>query len=233
MSGHETDQLGAYALGVLDDDEWAAVHSHVEGCPQCRREVADLRDMEAMLGEVPPEAFLEGPPPGGGLLLQRTLRQVRDQGRGRDRRRRATAAVAAAVIAAVAIGGGVLLGRSTAPAGQRVTALPSAPAASAPAPRLAAATDFATGASMNVEVRPAAGWVRVRATVAGVPAGEQCRLYVLSRGGGRELAGSWLVSESGASAGTTVEGSAIVAPDDVSGVQVETYAGNALVTVPI
>ena len=233
MSGHETEQLGAYALGVLDDDEWAAVHSHVEGCPQCRREVADLRDMEAMLGEVPPEAFLEGPPPGGELLLQRTLRQVRDESRGRDRRRHAVWATAAAVLAAVAIGGGTLLGRSTAPADQQVTALPSAAAPSAPPPRLAAATNVATGASMNVEVRPAAGWVRVRATVSGIAAGEECRLYVLSRSGGRELAGSWLVAESAAAAGTTVEGSAIVAPADVAGVQVETYAGNVMVTASI
>ena len=232
MSGHETEQLGAYALGVLDDDAWAAVHSHVESCPRCRREADDLRGIEAMLGEVPPEAFLEGPPAGGELLLQRTLREVRDERRGHDRRRRTIMVAAAVPVVAGAIAGGTLLGRTTAP-DRPLAALPTAAAPSAPAPRLAAATNVATGASLAVEVRPAAGWVRVRATVGGVAPGEECRLYVLSRAGGRQLAGSWLVSEAGAATGTTVEGSAIVAPDDVSAVQVETYAGNVLVTATI
>ena len=104
MTGHETEQLGAYALGVLDDDEWAAVHSHVEDCPACRREVGDLREMEERLGEIPPEAFLEGPPPGGDLLLQKTLHQVRDERRGQNRRRRALWTLAASAVAVVARG---------------------------------------------------------------------------------------------------------------------------------
>ena len=233
MSGHETDQLGAYALGVLDDDAWAAVHSHVESCPRCRREADDLRGIEAMLGEVPPEAFLEGPPAGGELLLHSTLGQVRDERRGHDRRRRTVVVAAAVLVVAAAIAGGTLLGRTTAPDRPPLAALPTAAAPSTPAARLAAATNVTTGASLAVEVRPAAGWVRVRATVGGVAPGEECRLYVLSRTGGRQLAGSWLVSEAGAATGTTVEGSAIVAPDDVDAVQVETYAGNVLVTATI
>ena len=77
MSEHETDLLGAYVLGVLDRIEQAAVQAHLDGCPPCRREVEDLRGMEAALGEIPPEAFLDGPPPGGDFLLQNTLREVR------------------------------------------------------------------------------------------------------------------------------------------------------------
>ena len=57
--------------------EQAAVQAHLDGCALCRREVEDLRAMEAALGEIPPEAFLDGPPPDGDFLLQNTLREVR------------------------------------------------------------------------------------------------------------------------------------------------------------
>ncbi|MCY1144581.1 zf-HC2 domain-containing protein [Actinoplanes sp. Pm04-4] len=225
MSGHQTEQLGAYALGVLDDDEWAAVHAHVEDCPRCRDEVGDLRRIEERLGEIPPEAFLEGPPPDADLLLQKTLSQVRDEGRSHDRRRRAVWTLAAAAAVLVAVAGGLFIGRS----GSGSPGSVQPPAAVVAAPRTISAIDRGTGTSMQVTITPAAGWVRLKATVDGVPAGSQCRLFVVARDGSREFAGSWLVGASG----TTVDGSALVAPAEVTAVQVETYAGQVLATAPI
>ncbi|WP_127504429.1 zf-HC2 domain-containing protein [Actinoplanes solisilvae] len=222
MSGHQTEQLGAYALGVLDGDEWAAVHAHVEDCPQCRRDVGDLRELEERLGEIPPEAFLEGPPPDSDLLLQKTLREVRAERRGEDRRRWSLWTLTAVAAAVFAVAGGMYFGRSTVPQPTAVTNVAAA--------RSLAVTDTASGASMAVTVTPAAGWVRLRATVAGVPAGSQCRLFVIASDGSREFAGSWLVSEGAA---TTVDGSALVAPADVAAVQLETYAGQVLATATI
>lgn len=166
MSAHATDQLGAYALGVLDDDEWAAVHAHVEGCETCRREVGELRATEELLGEVPPEAFLDGPPQGGDLLLQRTLQQVREEGAARERRRRVLWSLVAALVAIAALGGGAWAGRSSAPSASAAAAPPPSPVSTPPAVS-GASTNEATGASMNVTVRPAAGWVRLSATVGG------------------------------------------------------------------
>ncbi len=42
--------LGAYALHAVDPDEAAAVEAHLEGCPRCRAEVADHREVAAALG---------------------------------------------------------------------------------------------------------------------------------------------------------------------------------------
>ena len=36
-------------------------------CAACRAELHALSELEAALGEVPPEAFLDGPPEGGDL----------------------------------------------------------------------------------------------------------------------------------------------------------------------
>jgi anti-sigma factor RsiW len=223
MSGHETELLGAYVLGVLDRDEQAAVQAHLDACGSCRRELGDLREMEAALGEIPPEAFLDGPPPDGDLLLRKTLEEVRVRGRRRTWRNRALVAAAALLVAAVALGAGTLIGRSTAPPSV-VTASPTAAA------RTGSATDTETGVVMSATVRPAAGWVRVSATVTGVPAGEQCRLFVVGRDGSREPAGSWLAA---GPQSTTVDGAALMAPALVVAVQAETYAGQILVIVSI
>ena len=225
MSEHETDLLGAYVLGVLDRGEQAVVQAHLDGCTPCRREVDDLRGMEAALGEIPPEAFLEGPPPDGDLLLQRTLHEVRRLGRREVWRTRALVAAAAVAVAVVALGAGAVIGRVTSSEAPAV-----ASASIAPGVRTGAAANAATGVSMNATIRPAAGWVRVSATVTGVPAGEQCRLFVVAADGTREPAGSWLASESGS---TTLDGAALMAPVDVTAVQAETYAGQILVAVPI
>ncbi|MGG8407627.1 anti-sigma factor family protein, partial [Streptomyces sp. 12297] len=93
---HEDELLGPYVLGVLDEPDIRRLEQHLADCDRCGRELAELREMEAALGEVPEEAFLEGPPPGGDLLLQRTLRQARAEREAGRRRSWAVAGLAAA-----------------------------------------------------------------------------------------------------------------------------------------
>ncbi|HEY0533096.1 MAG TPA: zf-HC2 domain-containing protein [Actinoplanes sp.] len=238
MSGHESELLGAYVLGVLDGEEWATVQSHLDSCEDCRREVDDLREMEAALGEIPPEALLDGPPPEGSGLLRQTLEDVR----GSHRRPGYLWALAAVAVAVVALAGGIVAGRSAfsgpaspgpasstlSQAGTAFSRLGTGSSAAA-GTRTATAADPQTGASMAVAVTPASGWVRVRATLDGVPAGEQCRLFVVSAEGARQQAASWLA----AAGSMAVDGSALMAPADVTSVQAETYAGQILVTVPL
>src|SRR3712207_2795847 len=73
---HDPEELGALALGLLDADRTRAVEAHLSTCPACRRDLDDLQAVTELLGEVPPEALLEGPP-DSDLVLQRTLRQMR------------------------------------------------------------------------------------------------------------------------------------------------------------
>lgn len=223
---HDIPELSAYALGALDREAAAAVEQHLAGCQHCRHEVAELRQASAALNELPPEAFLDGPPPGGDLLLARTLRQVRHE-RGAGTRRRRTVFVAAAAALAIVIGGaGVLTGRATAP---------DAPIAAPAVPTQGATTASADqdGVRMASTVTPAAGWVRVSVNVVGIPAGERCRLIVVAEDGTRHQAGSWLVSAKSVTEGTRLDGSAIVAPDQVRAIEVENEDGHRFVSVPI
>ena len=87
----------------------------------------------------------------------------------------------------------------------------------------------ATGSTILVTVKPAAGWVRLTATVGGIPAGEQCRLVAVSTDGSTQIAGSWLVSAAGEETGTTIDGAALVAPDRLTAVRVENFDGREFV----
>jgi hypothetical protein len=226
---HDRAQLGAYALGALDPVEARQVHEHLTTCMDCQREVNELMMIRRALDQVPPEAFIDGPPENGDLLLRRTLRQVRVEAPPR-RRVSAGFAVAAAVAVAVALGGGVLLGRetvSTTPVAQPPTStLPSNA-------RLAEATDPDTGTAMNIALEPRKGWVWVNANVKGLDEGLHCEMYVVSKDGDEILAGGWLVSAEGSANGTDLEGTALIPPDQVAAIEIRTQDGDTMVSVPL
>ncbi|WP_030714863.1 anti-sigma factor family protein [Streptomyces sp. NRRL F-2580] len=234
---HEEELLGPYVLGVLDAEEVRRIEEHMSGCVQCREELAALREMEAALGEVPEEAFLDGPPQGGDLLLQRTLRQMRGERAGAQRRRAGLAGLAVAASLAAVFWAGTQLGGDPdaialpAPPSPTAPADPSPPAAGT---KVLSATDPGTGARMTVRMTPAAKWVRLHAAVTGVPQGERCRLVVVAKDGTRTTAGGWVVGgqENGEGKGASLDGSAAVDPANVKAVLVENEAGRTFVSVP-
>jgi hypothetical protein len=230
---HDPQLLGAYVLGAMDEQEVREMDEHLASCPDCTRELEDLRAMEAYLGEVPPEAMLDGPPEGGDLLLQRTLRQVRSERGGVARRRQFALGAAAAVVAALVLGAGVFVGKATSPGSDVAAPSPTTTAPDPTGTKLATFTDPVTKASMTVKVVPAAGWVRTNMSINGIPEGEKCRIFVVAKDGSRQEAGSWVVSKKGAAEGTNLDGSALVAPADVKSVVVENFAGKKFVEVPV
>jgi Putative zinc-finger len=246
---HDRAALGAYALGALDPDETRAVDAHLAGCADCRAEVAEISELHAMLGEVPPEAFLDGPPEDGDLLLQRTLRQVRSERderialaepepsrwqeppvttTGRGRRGLVLVAAALAMIAGAGVVGG-LIGRQTA---ESPTATSSSPPPVA-GTKTAKATDPATGTAINATVVPKAGWVTVHADVRNLPVGAQCQLRVVDKAGHFLVAGSWLVSEKTAKEGSVIDGGALIPIDEVKSIDVYTFQGRKMVSAPV
>ena len=232
MMAHDRSPLAAYALGALDPVEVRGVDAHLAGCAECRAELNELISLEAMLGEVPPEAFLDGPPVGGDLLLQRTLRAVRTE-RGRAARpRRLLVAAGIAALVAASVGSGVLVGRGTTPTPQ-AGGSPSASAGSvAPGTRTFSGRDSNTGATMTVAMTAAPGWIRLHIKVEGVPAGKRCILQVVPKSGAPIQAGSWLVGPNGAKQGTSLDGTALIAADDVASIDVITDDGHKVVSVP-
>lgn len=106
--------LGAYALGHLDGAELVGLEAHLEGCAQCRAELALLTPVAQMLPHADPEHFESAPqpPPELGPRIAATI--ACEQKQVEKRRRRmfggfalggATAALAAAVLAIFVLGG--------------------------------------------------------------------------------------------------------------------------------
>jgi acyl-coenzyme A thioesterase PaaI-like protein len=111
------ESLGAYALGQLEGDERAGLEAHLDGCPQCRAELALLAPVAQMLPHADPARFESAPqpPPELGARIAAVIEGEREKARKQRRRRRAfggfalggaTAALAAAVLAIFVLGGG-------------------------------------------------------------------------------------------------------------------------------
>jgi hypothetical protein len=108
--------LGVYALGQLEGDERAGLEAHLEGCAQCRAELALLEPVARMLPHADPERFETAPqpPPELGARIAETIAGERQQTEKRRRRRLfggfalggATAALATAMLAIFVLGGG-------------------------------------------------------------------------------------------------------------------------------
>lgn len=244
MSEHDHSQLGAYALGALEPDEVREVEEHLAGCAACRRELVELEELKEFLGEVPPEAFLDGPPPDGDLLLQRTLREVTAAetasrvvaaapaaeagGSVASRKGRPWLLVAAAVVLiAGALGGGVLIGRDSVDDPYVATTTP--PTGS----RQATATDAVTKVTMaaTVEPRPGGSWVTVN--LSNLKAGAECEMLVTDKAGKTYVAGSWVVPVKAAREGARYGGGVLVPADQVTSVQIKTVQGEHIVTTPV
>lgn len=227
-AGHDQTQLGPHCLGLLDQREQVAVDDHITWCADCRVAAADLAAVRDLLGTVPPEAFLEGPPENAELLVRRTLRTIR-RGRaaGRDDRRRLVTVVGFAAAAVVVFAAGNAtghLGRSPA-----ATVSPASTGGLPAGTRTWSATDVASGVRMTALVLSEPGWVQVRAHFFGVPPGTPCRLLVRSRQGAQEVALSWIAPRDQPSSGVALSGAAVVAPDDIGAIEVVTFDGRQLV----
>ncbi|WP_214407895.1 zf-HC2 domain-containing protein [Pseudonocardia lacus] len=229
-NGHDPGDVAAHALGLLEGPEADRVQAHIAVCPQCHREWIDLRRTSDLLDGVPPEMFLDGPPhPDADVVLQRALWRVRGESRRRRGRSRLALGVAAAVTAVGLAGGAVAIGRLTAPETTATAAPTTAPTAPAPGTRVLEGSDGPV--RLVATITPARGWVRVSADVSGIPAGESCELVVVAKDGSEESAGSWLTGAD--PAGATVDGSAVVSPEDVAGVVVRNEEGREFVTATV
>ncbi|WP_432571232.1 anti-sigma factor family protein [Kineococcus sp. SYSU DK005] len=114
MSGAGThrelrEQLGFYALGLLPEEEVPRLRAHLDGCADCRAELAELAPLAPDLRRVDPER-LPGPPAPPRELGERVLAAVREESvlrehrerreARRGRRRAVLVPVAAALLAA-------------------------------------------------------------------------------------------------------------------------------------
>jgi len=169
--------LGAYALGQLEGDERTGLEAHLDGCAQCREELALLQPVAAMLPHADPERFEAAapqPPPELGARIGATIAAERQQVEKRRRRvfggfalGGATAALAAAVLAIFVLGGG---------------------SSGEPERHVAFAS---RGVSIDATLEPHAYGTEIRMYVHGVASGTLCRVSLRGPGGTSYPAGTF------------------------------------------
>lgn len=204
--------LGAYVLGALDPVERAAVDEHLSECLACRDELAGLAAMPGLLSRVRVEDVLEpdpSPAPGAADRLIGRLRAAR-----RTRHRRLSAAVGGVALVAIAAGAIVIGTNNTGESGgsKNVASI--------------SATSARTGVTASFGMRPASWGTAVRVRLRGVPPNTRCKLIAYSRGGGREVAGTWRATYEGTA---DVQTATAIPRDRLAAFEVATAGGHRLV----
>ncbi|HEV2857751.1 MAG TPA: anti-sigma factor [Solirubrobacterales bacterium] len=171
--------LGVYALGQLESDERAGLEAHLDGCAQCRAELALLEPVARMLPHADPERFESAPqpPPELGARIAATIAGEQRQVEKRRRRRvfggfalgGATAALAAAVLAIFVLGGG---GSGEPEQHIKFAALPQ-------------------GVNIDATLAPHSYGTEIRMYVHGVASGTLCKVSLRGPGGVSYPAGTF------------------------------------------
>ncbi|MEU0595914.1 MULTISPECIES: zf-HC2 domain-containing protein [Streptomyces] len=205
--------VGAYALGVLEEAEAFRFEDHLMECPRCAAQVTEFGPATRQLmlyRKATPRVVhpLAGP---GPRLLDRLLSEVAT--RHRAGRRRVLYAVAAAVVCAVAGPGAVLYVSQ----GERTAPLTATDARSGVWARVTA-EDETWGTGVRLEVRDGTG-------------PRSCRLVAVGRDGSEQTVTSWTVPGHG-DRSHTVRGGAALHPDEIDRYEVRTADGGRLVTLP-
>jgi len=222
MTAH-TD-VGAYSMGLLEEEDRREFEDHLAGCPACAAELAELSPMAALFQGVE----LRAEEPAGGEVTDLIRRRVSQQ----RRRRRWQVAVGTAA-AAVLIGGGIGAGIALAPQ-----------PGSTPPPALAltgqvhSATDPGTGVAGAVGL-VAKGWgTQVTLDLSNVHGPVECQLVAVSKTGERRVVMGWLVAApgdgvSGHPAHLVIQGGTSIPRSDLARVDVDVVNGRTLVSIPV
>ncbi|MFF9778850.1 hypothetical protein ACF1HJ_35070 [Streptomyces sp. NPDC013978] len=208
--------VGAYALGVLDEVDSFHFEDHVRGCPQCAVQVTEFRPAARQLmlyRNATPRAVHPFAAPGP-RMLGRLLDEV--AARHRAKRRRWLFALAASVV--IAIGGpavAVVAGQSEPPKTAVTTV---------------AATDAKTGVWAEVKAEERLWGSDIELKVKEADGAHACRLVVIGKDGSEETAANWKSPEGADKAAEMVGGTAMQL-EDIDHFEVRSQDGELLVTI--
>ena len=218
ISSEHTD-VGAYALGLLEDQDRAAFESHLATCEACRAELETLSAVGVLLRGMEPVHVPGDASPPVDLLHRRAAV---------SRRRRSTLMIVSAAACVALLGGGIAVGLASAP-NQSQAALTG---------QLHSASNPANGATGTVGL-VAKGWgTQVQLDLAGVKGPQECELIAVSKSGARKTVTGWFVPAPGEGvpghpAHLLVAGGTAIALGDLARLEVIVVNGPVLLTIPV
>ncbi|RFS82621.1 zf-HC2 domain-containing protein [Actinomadura spongiicola] len=234
--------VGAYALGLLEEPDRRAFENHLSGCPACDTELAELRGVAATLdgiSRIPEPAGGPPAPPEPAVISDLLRRRIR-----RERRHRAARAMAAAAAGVVLVGGALGTGYTLGADRDRTASQEDAgTAALLRDGHRTSAADATTGATGTVATRRTAWGSRIALELSRVRGPLECELVAVDRAGRPHTVAGWAVPAAGyglpgsARPRLTLQGGTALRPREISRFEVRTtgeFAGSprTLLTVP-
>jgi Putative zinc-finger len=225
MSVEHTD-IGAYSLGLLEEEDRRAFENHLATCPSCGGELADLAEMAGVLSGIEPVPTAE--PAAGPAVVDLLRRRAAKQ---RRRSRWQVVAGAAAGIALLAGGGAAGIAAAS--------RSPQAPSSTVViAGQRHSAVDAGTGVAGTVGL-VSMGWgTQVTLDLAKVHGPLDCELVAVSKTGEQRVVLGWRVPAAGYGVPghpghLLVEGGTDIPRSDLARVVVRVLHGPALVRIPV
>ncbi|WP_309094323.1 zf-HC2 domain-containing protein [Streptomyces sp.] len=202
--------VGAYALGVLDEAEAFRFEDHLMECPQCAAEVTEFgpTTRQLMLYRRATPRLVNPVAQPGPRMLDRLLAEV--AARRRAGRRRMVFALAASVVLAVSVPGVAVMAEG-----------------SGEEPLTVAATDVRTGVWAQVTTADEASGSQVELKVKDT-AERACHLVIFGRDGTEETAASWH-GHADAAEPHTMMASSSLHPDEIVRYEIRSASGEVLV----
>ncbi|MYS89008.1 MULTISPECIES: zf-HC2 domain-containing protein [Streptomyces] len=166
--------VGAYALGVLDEAEAFRFEDHLMECPRCAAEVTEFgpTTRQLMLYRRATPRLVHPMAQPGPRMLDRLLAEVAT--RRRAGRRRMLFTLAASVVFAVSVPGVAMMAQGSAEEPVRI-----------------AATDARSGVWAQVTVEDKASGSQLELKVKDAAGPRPCHLVIVGRDGTEETATSW------------------------------------------
>jgi Putative zinc-finger len=223
ISSEHTD-LGAYALGLLEDRDKAAFEAHLATCDACSAELSSLAPVATLLKGMEPVVV----PGDAALPVAVDLLHRRAAASRRRRRRQVLVSAAACVVLLV---GGIGVGLAVAPShvqvvqpgltGQRHTA-----------------TNAANGVTGTVGLVTKGWGTQVWLDLAGLRGPQECELIAFSKTGASRVVTGWFVPAPGDGvpghpAHLLVEGGTAISLPDLARFEVIRVDGPTLLTIPV
>jgi hypothetical protein len=228
--------VGAYALGLLDDDDRLAFESHLLACPTCRYELSDLAGVASVLNGIGPvedddPPFLEGQADVIDLLRRK---------KAADRRTRRGTFVIGMAAAVTLVAGGLTVGTQF--AGDDTP-----PAAAGHMDHMGPAEQFyadgtpmvgkgADGVSGGLVVESKGWGTHAALKLSGVKGPLECELVSVGKSGARRVMTGWSVPPTGYGVPGSPEplyihGGSALPLQDIDRFEVVTKTGRTLLTV--
>ena len=217
--------VGAYVLGLLEDQDKALFEAHLVTCAACTTELSTLSPVGDLLKGLEPVEL-----PGDAEAARSPVDLLHRRAVASRRRFRWQIAVGAAACAA-ALGGGLAIGFATAsqPAQGGVVAVPG---------QRHTATDPATGVTGTVGLVAKAWGTQVTLDLAGVHGPLECQLIAVSKTGEQKVVTGWFVPAPGDGvpghpAHLLVQGGTAIEIGSLAHFEVTVVNGRTLLTIPV